>query len=196
MIPGAILAGGRSQRLGGGDKCLLALGHCTILDHVIAALRPQTDALLINSNSDPALFKATGLPVAADVLPGRLGPLAGIHAAMIWAREQDCEAVLTVPADTPFLPFDLMRRLGAAREPGEAAIAASGAELHPVIGLWPSVLAQRLEEHLAGGTYRVRAWLGQISFKAVEFSSAPLDPFWNINTPDDLQLARKMISPS
>lgn len=193
LTPGVILAGGRSRRLGGGDKCLLPLGETTMLGHVIATMRPQTAALLINSNSDPALFGDLGLPVRADVLAGRLGPLAGIHTAMLWARETGAEAVLTVPADTPFLPRDLAARLNAARETGQATIAVSDGELHPVIGIWPSALAEQLEEHLAGEAYRVRAWLGQISFRTVEFSSAAIDPFWNINTPDDLALARKAV---
>jgi molybdenum cofactor guanylyltransferase len=194
MIPGVILAGGRSQRLGGGDKCLLPLGDATILAHVVAALRPQTSALLINSNSAPALFQDTGLEVRADILPGRLGPLAGIHTAMLWAREMGADAVLTVPADTPFLPREFVTRLNAARDVGQTAIAASGGELHPVIGVWPSALAEQLQDHLANGTYRVRAWLGRISFRTVEFEAGSIDPFWNINTPDDLQFARVAIS--
>jgi molybdenum cofactor guanylyltransferase len=189
MIPGVILAGGRSRRLGGGDKCLLPLGDTTILAHVVDALRPQTNALLVNSNSAPALFQDTGLEVRADILPGRLGPLAGIHTAMLWSREIGADAVLTAPADTPFLPGDLVTRLNASREAGQAAIATSGGELHPVIGVWPSVLAEQLQDHLRNGTYRVRAWLGQISFRTIEFETGAIDPFWNINTPDDLQFA-------
>jgi molybdopterin-guanine dinucleotide biosynthesis protein A len=189
MIPGVILAGGASRRLGGGDKCLLPLGGGSILTHVITALRPQTSALLINSNSDPALFHETRLPVRADALPGRLGPLAGIHTAMLWARETGADAVLTTPADTPFLPADLVARLDAGREPHQAAFALSGAELHPVVGIWPSALAEQLQDHLANGVYRVRSWLGQISFRTVEFASSGMDPFWNINTPADLAFA-------
>lgn len=194
MIPGVILAGGRSQRLGGGDKCLLPLGDASILAYVIGALKHQTSALAINSNSAPALFQHTGLEVRADALPGRLGPLAGIHTAMLWAREIGADTVLTVPADTPFLPRDLVARLDAGREAEQAAIAVSGAEMHPVVGLWPSALAEQLQDYLAEGVYRVRAWLGQIAFRNVEFEAGAIDPFWNINTPDDLQFARMAVS--
>ncbi len=194
MIPGVILAGGRSQRLGGGDKCLLPLGNASILAYVIAAVKPQTSALAINSNSAPALFQDTGLEVREDVLPGRLGPLAGIHTAMLWARERGADTVLTVPADTPFLPGDLVSRLEVGREAGQASIAVSGAAMHPVVGLWPSALAEQLQDYLAEGVYRVRAWLGQISFRSVVFEAGAIDPFWNINTPDDLQLAHAMVS--
>lgn len=194
MIPCAIIAGGRSLRLGGGEKCLGDLGGRTILDHVIAALAPQTGALLINSNSDPELFARTGLPVRADILPGRLGPLAGIHTAMVWARDLGAQAVLTTPADTPFLPRDLVEKLAALRAPGEAAIAASEGEIHPVIGLWPCAMAAALKTHLSTSAYRVRGWLGQIDYRQVEFSGAGIDPFWNINTPADLAHARAALT--
>ncbi len=194
MIPGVILAGGRSQRLGGGDKCLLAFGDGTILDHVIGAVGGQVNGLAINSNSAPALFAHTGLTMLADVLPGRLGPLAGIHTAMLWARARGADAVVTVPADTPFLPRDLVVRLDAGREAGQASVAVSGGELHPVVGLWPSALAEQLEAFLAKGVYRVRGWLGQISFRNVEFETGAIDPFWNINTPEDLALARAAVA--
>ena len=195
MIPGVIIAGGRSRRLGGGDKCLLALGDGSILDHVVDALREQTGALAINSNSAPALFAHTGLAVLADVFSGRLGPLAGIHTAMLWARENGADTVLTVPADTPFLPRDLVARLDAGREAGQASIAVSGADMHPVVGLWPTALAEPLQAQLAEGGYRVRAWLGRISFRTVAFEAGAIDPFWNINTPDDLQFARAAVPP-
>jgi molybdopterin-guanine dinucleotide biosynthesis protein A len=194
MIPGCILAGGRSQRMGGGDKFLRRLGEATLLEHVISSLRPQTGALLINSNSDPALFADTGLEVRADVVPGWLGPLAGIHTAMLWGREMGAEAVLTAPADTPFLPLDLVARLAAARGAGQAAIAASGGALHPVVGLWPCALAEVLRETLAGGEYRVRDWLGRISYAVVEFEAGGADPFANINTPEELQRTRAAVA--
>jgi molybdenum cofactor guanylyltransferase len=194
MIPGVVLAGGRSQRLGGGDKCLLALGGGTILEYVMGAVGAQVSVLAINSNSTPALFAHTGLDVLGDVLPGRLGPLAGIHTAMLWAREMGAEAVLTVPADTPFLPRDLVARLDAGRAGTEASVAVSGNELHPVVGIWPNALAEPLEAFLAEGVYRVRAWLGRISFRAVAFTMEQNDPFWNINTPEDLARARAAVA--
>lgn len=190
MIPGCILAGGQSRRMGGGDKFLLPLGETSILAHVIAALRPQTSALLINSNSGPDLFAGIGLEVRADSMPGRLGPLAGICTAMLWAREGGADAVLTVPADTPFLPPDLVARLTGARAPSQAAIAARGGELHPVIGLWPCALAETLQTTLAEGRYRVRDFLARISYTDVAFEAGNIDPFTNINTPEDLQRAR------
>lgn len=183
--PAAILAGGRSLRMGGGDKCMLMLGASTILAHVIANLRRQTGTILLNSNSDAELFSEMGLTVRADALPGHLGPLAGIHTAMLWAQEIGATSVLTVPADTPFLPPDLMARLIKAGAGRHIAIATCGEDVHPTIGLWPVALAGRLHRDLTRGIRRLRTWLDQMSFKAAAFERGERDPFWNINTPKD-----------
>jgi FdhD protein len=194
MIPAVILAGGRSSRMGGGDKGLLTLGGHSMLEHVVAALRPQTSALMLNSNSGADLFTALGLEVHADALPGRLGPLAGIHTAMLWARAQGADAVLTVPGDCPFLPANLVQKLTAARRRNEAAIAASNGQTHPVVGLWPCTLAEHLEAALQGGMRRVRDFLAEIPHVNVEFPASEPDPFWNVNTPEDLQRAQALLT--
>jgi FdhD protein len=194
MIPGVILAGGRSSRMGGGDKGLLTLGGHSMLERVVATLRPQTGALMLNSNSSADLFATLGLEVQADVLPGRLGPLAGIHTAMLWARTQGAEAVLTVPGDCPFLPADLVQNLAAARAGGEAAIAESSGQTHPVVGLWPCTLAEQLEAALQGGMRRVRDFLAEIPHVNVPFPASEPDPFWNINTPEDLHRAQALLA--
>ena len=191
MIPGAILAGGRSQRMGGGDKGLLALGPDSMLALVVARLHPQTSALLLNTNSPPALFAPLGLEIRADARPGRLGPLAGIHTAMLWGRELGADAVLTSPGDSPFLPANLAARLAEARGTG-AAITASGGRAHPVTGLWPCTLAEQLDAALASGMRRVRDFLALIPHTLVEFPDDAA--FWNINTPDDLARARAMLA--
>src|SRR4051794_34643957 len=122
-IPALILAGGLSRRMGGGDQGLLQLGDRPILGHVIDKIRPQVSALAISANGDPARFADFGLDVIPDPVPGFAGPLAGILAALSWAAAVAPKAthVLTVPADTPFLPGDLVGRLQAAvRGPGDA----------------------------------------------------------------------------
>jgi molybdopterin-guanine dinucleotide biosynthesis protein A len=185
IAPAAILAGGRSLRMGGGDKCMLMLGGTTILAHVIANLRSQTGTILLNSNSDASLFSKMGLTVRADALPGRLGPLVGILTAMLWAQEIGATSVLTVPADTPFLPPDLMARLVTAGAGSHIAIAVYGEDVHPTIGLWPVALASQLHRDLTAGMRRVRTRLDQMSFKIAAFEQGERDPFWNINTPED-----------
>jgi molybdopterin-guanine dinucleotide biosynthesis protein A len=187
--PAVILAGGLSRRMGGGDKGLLPWGGGTVLSAVRDRLASQAAPLALNANGDPARFAALGLPVLPDPLPGHLGPLAGLLAAMDWAAALGAPLVLTVPGDAPFLPFDLLPKL---LEAGPPAIAASAGRLHPVAGLWPVTLREALREALAQGTRRVRAFAQAQGAQAAEFPVPPggPDPFLNLNTPEDLLAAR------
>jgi molybdopterin-guanine dinucleotide biosynthesis protein A len=196
--PGMILAGGRAQRMGGGDKGFLPLAGRRIIDHVIARLGPQCCALAINANGDPARFAGFGLPVLPDPVPGFPGPLAGLLAAMDWAAGFGAGAVVTVAADTPFLPADLVARLTAAAT-GGGAIAASpdaAGELraHPTCGLWPVALRNRLAQAIAGGERRLGFWAESCGAGRAEFGSQPFDPFFNINMPEDLAAAEALAS--
>jgi molybdopterin-guanine dinucleotide biosynthesis protein A len=186
--PAVILAGGSSTRLGGGDKCLLPLGRASILAEIINILVPQVSGIAINSNSDPHLFDETGLDVFCDVMPGRLGPLAGILTAMQWAQTSGASHVLTVACDTPFLPRDLGARLVACAH-GDVVVAASAGRIHPTVGLWAVRYAEKLKHDLENGTRRVHGWLETVPFTVVEFSCDPVDPFWNINTHSDWEAA-------
>lgn len=196
--PGVILAGGRATRMGGGDKALLRLGGATLLDRVIARLGPQVGALALNANGDPARFAGCGLPVLPDSVPDRPGPLAGILAALDWAARLGAGRVVTVPADTPFLPADLVARLLAAADgtaPVLAATAGAGSATrsmagglvrHPACGLWPVALRGDLRAALAGGTRKVADWADGHGARMALFDG---DPFFNVNTPDDLRAA-------
>lgn len=188
-IPAVILAGGLSRRMGGGDKALLPFHGRPLLAHVVARLGPQATPLAINANGDPSRFAAFGLPVLPDPIPGHPGPLAGLLAALIWARALGAPAVLTAPADAPFLPPDLLQRLSEVDLP---AIAASGGRLHPVVGLWPVTLETPLRETLADGRLRVLDFALSQGVRQVDFlvrEGAP-DPFLNLNTPQDFAAAR------
>ncbi len=194
-IPGVILAGGLATRMGGGDKALLPLGDGTILDHVIARLRPQVGGIALNANGDAVRFAEYPLPVIADSVAGFPGPLGGILAAMDWAAGQDAQSVVTVAGDTPFFPPDLVARLRAAGQ-GRAAcpvIAATSDGWHPTFGLWPVGLRDDLRTALAGGARRVRLWARDHGAQVAMFDAEPHDPFFNINTPADLALAREMV---
>ena len=179
--------------MGGGEKCLLPLGPTSILHRIISTLAPQVSHIVINSNSDPARFAETGLKVIADSMPGRLGPLAGILAAMRWAQSLEAQNVITVACDTPFLPGDLVYRL-VTRADGGVAVAASGGQLHGATGLWPTHHADRLAGELNSGSRRVGAWLSGLDFSVVEYPSSPADPFWNINTPAEWEEAQRLAS--
>lgn len=187
QLPGMILAGGQSSRMGGGDKGLLALGSGTVISSVLGRIAPQLGPLAINANGDPARFGRFGLPVLPDRLPGFLGPLAGILSAMDWAAGQGAEWVVTVPSDTPFLPRDLVARLCGVAAP--VAIAATGHRMHPASALWSVGLRNDLAGALARGERKVRDFAARHQAAVISFDPGPPDPFFNINTPGDLLLA-------
>ncbi len=195
---GAILAGGLARRMGGGDKAVRRLGGRTLLDHVVARLRPQCVGLILNANGDPARFADHRLAVVPDDVPGFAGPLAGILAALDHAAAHHPEVldVVSVAADTPFLPDDLVRRFVAARvaEDARLAIAASGGRTHPVIGLWPVAIRHALRHALVDeGERRIGAFAGRYPLVMVEWRSEPVDPFFNVNAPADLTAAEAML---
>ena len=199
-VLGVVLAGGQGRRMGGADKGLLAMGGTTLLARVVDRLQPQVDRLLLNANGDPARFAAWDLPVVVDPLPGHPGPLAGVLAGCEWAARHLPAAthVATAAADTPFFPRDLVRRLQAAigATGHSIAIAASGAggeaRTHPVFGLWPVHRAPQLRRALEGeGLRRIRDWTDREGCAIARFADAGGDPFFNINTPDDLEAGRR-----
>lgn len=187
------LAGGLARRMGGGDKPLLRLGAHSLLEHAIAQIRPQVTAMVLNANGDPARFAAIGLPVIADPLPDFPGPLAGILAGLRYAAKHHpgIAHVASIPTDTPFLPSDLVARL---RATAPLAVACSGGRTHPVIGLWPVALADDLEAALRAGDRKIDRWTARHGVVQVPFASDPVDPFFNVNTPDDLAEAARLIA--
>ena len=201
MVPtlGLLLAGGLARRMGGGDKPLRTIAGQTILAHVIARLRPQCEALLINANGDPARFGDYGLPVVADSVPDFAGPLAGILAGLDWMAQHrpDLGWMVSVAADTPFIPRDLVARLQEARSRADQplACAASGGWTHPVIGLWPVSLREDLRRALTLEQERkIDRWTARHGVVTVEWPTAPVDPFFNANKPEDLAEAERLFA--
>jgi molybdopterin-guanine dinucleotide biosynthesis protein A len=195
--PGVLLAGGLARRMGGGDKPMREIGGRTILNRVIDRLTPQCDGLILNANGDPARFKAFGLPVIADDIADFPGPLAGILAALDWtaANRPDAQWILSAAADCPFLPRDLVARLHRARiaENAQLAVAASAGQSHPVIGLWSVDLRDELRHALVVEDIRkVGRWTARYRLATVEWPAAPLDPFFNANTMDDIAEAERL----
>ncbi|MEP2028567.1 MAG: molybdenum cofactor guanylyltransferase MobA [Paracoccaceae bacterium] len=197
---GVILAGGQSRRMGGGDKGLLHLGGQPILRHVIDRLCPQVDKVALNANGDPARFDAFGLPVLADSIEGYAGPLAGVLAGLDWAADFGADTIVTAAADTPFYPCDLAPRLLLESE-GMAAplvLAATpdperGQVRHPTFGLWPVSLREDLRAALDSGVRKVVLWTDQHDGRQALFESNGFDPFFNVNTPEDLAVAQAMM---
>jgi molybdopterin-guanine dinucleotide biosynthesis protein A len=199
-IVGLLLAGGQSRRMGGGDKALRPLGGRPLLDHVIERLRPQVAAMLLNANADPSRFAGFGLPVVPDSVPDFAGPLAGVLAGLDWAaaNRPDCEWVVSVPTDAPFLPRDLVARLVAGMQAAgaELACAASGGQPHPVVGLWPLRLREALRHAVVAEEIRkVDTWTGRYRISRVPFveETAGVDPFFNANRPDDFERAAALL---
>ncbi len=193
---GVILAGGRATRMGGADKALIALGGTPMLAHVTRRLGPQVEALAINAAGDAGRFAGFALPVLADPVPDQPGPLAGVLAGMIWAAAQGASHVVTAATDTPFLPDDLVSRLAQAASTADApiALAESAGRLHPTFGLWSVTLAGELALALEAGTRRVGAWALDQGAVRAPFPDRPQDPFFNINTPDDLVAAERILT--
>ncbi len=196
-IVGVILAGGRAERMGGGDKGLREVGGKAILARLIERVRPQVDALVLNANGDPARFAAFGLPVAPDPIPDSAGPLAGVLAGLDWATANHPQVhyIVTVPADGPFLPRNLVRHLAdtLATEDAELVTAASGAQTYPVVGLWPVQCRAALHDALTKeGVRKVDAWTRRFRRAVATFPAEPVDPFFNANTPGQLAEAERL----
>jgi molybdenum cofactor guanylyltransferase len=195
--PGVLLAGGLARRMGGGDKPMRTIRGRTILDRVIARLKPQCDGLILNANGDPARFAAFGLPVIADTVQDFPGPLAGILATLDWtaANRPDVGWIVSAAADCPFLPRDLVARLQRARieQDAQLAVAASAGQTHPVIGLWSVALRQELRHALVvEGIRKIDRWTARYKLATVTWPTEPLDPFFNANTMDDIAEAERL----
>lgn len=186
-IIGLILAGGRSTRMGGRDKALVRLRGETLLTHLVRRLRPQVDALALNSNAGPQAFQEFGLPVLADAIGGFQGPLAGIHAGL--QRYPD-DLLLTVAVDLPLLPDDLATRLRDGLAAGQCAYASDGQQ-HALALLWSPGMAPQVEAYLQSGGRSLRDFLSRHG-QPVRFDR-PADRglFFNLNTPADLAAAEQ-----
>ena len=203
QVAGVILAGGRSRRMGGGDKSLRVLNGKPLLRQVIERLGGQALPIALNANDDASRFSPFGLPVIPDATTDFVGPLAGVLAGLRWAAEAapDARFIVTAACDTPFFPSDLVEKLLAST--GESypciALAASGGKAHPVFGLWPIALADDLALSLEAGTRKVLHWTDRhphfiVGFAFADFGRTLVDPFFNANTPEDLVEAGRLLT--
>ena len=197
-VAGIVLAGGRSRRMGGGDKALMPLAGRPMLAWILARAAPQVAALAINANGDPAPYTGFGCPVIADSVTGFAGPLAGILAGLDWAAVSLPQAthVATFPCDTPFLPEDLVARLASSVDAkgADLACATSDGRDHPVVGLWPIHLRADLRDALTkDGVRKVDRWTARHRLVRVGFEATGrepgIDPFFNANRPEELAIA-------
>lgn len=195
--PAVILAGGKATRMGGGDKGLRTIGGKPLLDHVLDRMRPQSGPIALNANGDAARFADYGLPVLPDTLPDHPGPLAGVLAGLDWAAANGHDAIVTAAADTPFFPADLVDCLQQAAGPSGLALAATreGEKIwrQPTFGLWPVALRDDLRDALQNGLRKIVMWTDQHDAGLAIFDTDPVDPFFNVNTPDDITEAERLL---
>jgi molybdopterin-guanine dinucleotide biosynthesis protein A len=198
-VVGLILAGGLARRMGGGDKCLLPLAGKTLLQRTIERAQPQVDELILNANGSSLRFARMRLPVIADQYADNPGPLAGIHAGLAWLNKDDPDGewLVSFASDTPFFPKDLVPNLlnAALEKQALIAVAVTSAGMQPTFSLWHASLLMKIDAVLRSGEIpRLQDWISQQKHAAVEFDTRGHDPFFNINTPQDLYLAESRIT--
>jgi molybdenum cofactor guanylyltransferase len=196
-IVGVLLAGGQARRMGGGDKCLRQLAGRCLIDILIERVQPQVSNLIINANGDPKRFEAQGLEVVPDSIDGYAGPLAGVLAGLEWAENNvpDVSWVASFATDAPFIPKNMVLRLSQAIEVNntEMACAMTNDRTHPVFALWPIRLIKDLRKAMVEEEMRkIDRWTSRYKISHVNFPSEPVDPFFNVNHPEDLARAESI----
>lgn len=184
-----ILAGGRSRRFGK-DKGLATVHGKLMIEHSIERLRAQTRGQIVINARRGSDYAKLGLDVIEDALTDVDGPLAGIHAALAWAERQNLAAVITSAVDTPLIPEDFISVLS---RTGNPAVATYNGQMHPLHGYWPVYCKDRLEQLLNNGTRTAKAWADVSLAMQCEFK-ASYDPFFNVNTGEDLIDAHMILS--
>ena len=195
-IAGVLLAGGLGQRMGGVDKCLQRISGFSLLERALTRAGSQVDMLLLNVNGDPSRFPLYHLPVVADTLPGYPGPLAGILAALEYLRDNEpaFHLLASFPSDTPWFPCDFVSCCVEAidSEQTEMAVASSAGRRHPVFGVWPVSCAALMRQSLIDEERKIDRFTARFRLSVVDWQSEPVDPFFNINTPEDLARAEDL----
>ena len=195
-ILGAILAGGKSKRMGK-DKLFLEINNKKLIEHTIDKVKKYLKEVIIITNQDNEFFSKNNLITVKDCIEGQLGPLVGILTAMKWAKENltKCSWIATFPCDTPFFPESIIRSFIKESEKKESLIlcASSHGRKHNIFGLWSLDLYDKLKDDLTNNKVRkVQDWTEKNKIKNLEFKFKDYDPFFNINTEEDLEFAKKL----
>jgi len=195
-ILGAILAGGQSKRMGK-DKLFLEFNNKKLIEHTIDKVQKYLKKVIIITNQDNEFFFKNNLTTVKDCIEGQLGPLIGILTAMKWAKENlsRCSWIATFPCDTPFFPESIIESFIEESEKKESLIlcASSHGRKHNIFGLWSLDLYDKLKDDLKNKKVRkVQDWTEKNKIKNLEFTFKDYDPFFNINTEEDLEFAKKL----
>ena len=195
-ILGAILAGGQSKRMGK-DKLFLELNNKKLIEHTIDKVKKYLKEVIIVTSQENEFFSKNNLTTVKDCIKGQLGPLVGILTAMKWAKENltNCSWIATFPCDTPFFPESIIKDFIKESKKRESLIlcASSHGRKHNIFGLWSLDLYDKLQEDLINAKIRkVQDWTEKNKIKNLEFKFKDYDPFFNINTLEDLKFAKKL----
>ena len=198
MFPGVILAGGSARRLGGKGKAFINISGVSLIDLVLCKIETQVDRVAINTR-DKNSFSQYNYPIIEDLITeeGGSGPLAGISSAIKWAKKSinPVSHVITVPVDTPLLPIDLVHRMSLELKIKKSDIifASSNNNIYPVVSMWSLSLDNHLDKALSNGVRKIDAFTSSYNVSTVDWSFNDVDPFFNINNPEDITLAEKYI---
>tara|TARA_X000001036_G_scaffold97491_1_gene90371 strand:- start:4602 stop:5204 length:603 start_codon:yes stop_codon:yes gene_type:complete len=198
MFPGVILAGGSARRLGGKGKAFINISGVSLIDLVLRKIETQVDRVAINTR-DKNSFSQYNFPIIEDLITeeGGSGPLAGISSAIKWAKKSinPVSHVITVPVDTPLLPIDLVHRMSLELKIKKSDIifASSNNNIYPVVSMWSLSLDNHLDKALSNGVRKIDAFTSSYNVSTVDWSFNDVDPFFNINNPEDITLAEKYI---
>ncbi|MDC0247709.1 molybdenum cofactor guanylyltransferase [Pelagibacteraceae bacterium] len=195
-ILGTILAGGKSKRMGK-DKLFLKLNNTILIDYTVQKVKKYLKELIIVTNQENEFFRKNNLITVKDCIDGQLGPLVGILSAMKWAKENSPKTswIASFPCDTPFFPESVILKFIEESKKKESLIlcASSHGRKHNIFGLWSIKLYDKLYDDLVINKIRkVEDWTKVNNIKNIEFKFKDYDPFFNINTLEDLEIAKKL----
>jgi len=187
-----IMIGGQSKRMGGGIKSFIEFNHKSLLDRIIERASPQVNKMIINCNNKNKKLLKYDMPVIADLKQNYLGPLAGIHSAMNWIinNEPQIKWLVSLPGDTPFIPKNLISSFKKKiTSKSKIILAQSNNKIHPVIGAWHTSLFENLDNNLDQGVRKIMSWAKMHPIDYIDYSIENYDPFFNINSKDDINIA-------
>ena len=197
MIGCVIMAGGKSSRMNGIDKALMEINEQTLLSIAIKKATQQTKYIVLNSNRDPSIFKNYSIKVIKDNISNHPGPLAGVLTGIEWfyKNNKKIKWVVSVPVDSPFFPNNIIKKLyeTVVKSKKLIGVSSSNGRNHPVFSIWHISLMQPLQEALNNNIRKIDLFTKSYNPATVDFSSS-VDPFFNINTPEDLKNANDLFT--
>ena len=194
-ILGVVLAGGKSQRFGE-DKCQVKLGDRLLIDYILSEITDEFEEVLLVANNSINFKKSKNITLISD-FKKNLGPLGGVLTAMKWVKEnnKNYQWISTFPADTPFFKTHILKKFLQAINFNENKLffIKSNNTRHNIFGLWSIDLLDKLEEDLDKGERKVEIWANSIGVKSIDMHFENKDPFFNINTKEELAKAEEIL---